>query len=129
MRLPRRVVIAVLGLGVFGVGLLGAVQGRHWLALDGTDWTAMDAAERAAWTQGFLAGRALGQVSDSLANDTLALARELDRMRQSGAFAFNFAPPLYTNRLGDFYFWENHRPLPLWRAMLDVNRELQSGER
>ncbi len=105
-------------------GFMGARQDRTWFELDGRDWAAMDAPQRMAWTQGFLAGRAVGQLPDSAAQDTLAFAKELAGLRRSG-LAFPYAPSLYLSRMGDYYYWDNHRPHPLWRAMLDVNRELR----
>ncbi len=104
-----------------------ARQDRHWLEVNGTDWTTMDSRQQAAWMQGFLAGRAVGQLPDSVRRDTLAAPRALQQMRQAGTLAFRYAVPLYTNRLNDFYHWENHRPLPLWRGMEDVNQELGRG--
>ncbi len=115
-------------IGFLAAGLLAAAwQGKHWLALDGTDWSSMGATERTAWVQGFLAGQAVGQLPDSVQGDTLAMAGALEQMRRAGDFRFPYAAPLYQSRLADFYFWENHRPLPLWRAIGDVNRELQGG--
>lgn len=114
--------------GLLAIGLIAAGwQGRHWLSLDGSDWSAMGSPERTAWVQGFLAGQAVGQLPDSVRADTLAMARTLEQMRRDGTFRFPYAASLYQSRLGDFYFWENHRPLPLWRAIGDVNRELQGG--
>lgn len=106
-----------------------ARQDRHWLELDGAAWTAMDSRQQAAWMQGFLAGRAAGQLPDSVLRDTLQAPRALQQMRQEGTLVFQYAVPLYTNRLNDFYHWENHRPLPLWRGMEDVNQELLRGGR
>jgi hypothetical protein len=115
-------------LGFVTAGLLAAAwQGKHWLALDGSDWASMGSPERTAWVQGFLAGQAVGQLHDSVRADTLAMARALEQMRREGVFNFPYAAPLYQSRLGDFYFWENHRSLPLWRAIGDVNRELRGG--
>lgn len=119
----RRAILA----GLAGFGIAAGVQGKHWLALDGADWATMGSAERGAWVQGFLAGQATGRLPDSVRQDTLAMARTLDAMRRSGALEFPYAASVYQNRLADFYFWENHRALPLWRAMNDVNRELQGG--
>lgn len=122
------------GMGLTGAVLVAALLGpamarqdRHWLALDGSDWTAMDSRAQAAWMQGFLAGRAVGQLPDSVRQDTLAAPRELQRLRADGGLVFKWAVPLYTNRLNDFYHWDNHRALPLWRAMEDVNQELGRG--
>jgi hypothetical protein len=104
-------------------GFLGARQDRSWLELDGRDWAAMGATQRMAWTQGFLAGRAVGQVPDSLSRDTTAFSQDLTQLRRRGRLAFAYAPSLYVSLMGDYYYWENNRPHQLWRAMLDVNDE------
>ena len=127
MRLRSRVLVALLGIAVLSLGTAMARQDRHWLELDGRDWAAMDSREQAAWMRGFLAGRAAGQVPDSVIRDTLAVAKELARLRQTGELVFRYAVPLYTNRLNDFYHWDNHQLLPLWRGMSDVNAELERG--
>jgi len=85
----------------------------------------MEATQRMAWAEGFLAGRAVGQVPDSLARDTVAFSQDLTQLRRSGGLVFAYAPTLYVSRMGDYYHWENHRPHPLWRAMLDINDELK----
>jgi hypothetical protein len=121
-----RPVAAGLVLGVLlTAGFAAARQDRTWLELDGGDWAAMDAAQRMAWSQGFLAGRAVGQLPDSLVADTTAFAAALTGLRRGGTLAFPFAASLYVSRMGDYYYWENHRPHPLWRAMLDVNAGLK----
>lgn len=106
-------------------GFMTAQQDRSWFELDGRDWIGMDAPQRVAWAQGFLAGRAVGQVPDSAARDTIFLAQELTRLRRDGTLAFPYAASLYVSRMGDYYYWENHRPHPLWWAMQDVNGELK----
>ena len=106
-------------------GFMGARQDRSWLDLDGRDWGTMDAPQRVAWTQGFVAGRAVGQLPDSVARDTLLFATLLSSLKREGGLVFPYAPSLYVSRMGDYYYWENHRPHPLWRAMLDVNGELK----
>ena len=123
-----RWLVAVLGVATgsfLTAGYMSARQDRTWFELDGRDWIAMDAPQRVAWTQGFLAGRAVGQVPDSVARDTIAFAQGLNQLRRGGALVFPYAPSLYVSRMGDYYYWENQRPHPLWRAMLDVNGELK----
>ena len=102
-----------------------ARQEKSWFELNGSDWIAMDAPQRVAWTQGFLAGRAVGQVPDSVARDSIAFAQELTQLRQGRGLAFPYAAPLYVSRMGDYYYWENHRQHPLWWGMQDVNGELK----
>ena len=106
-------------------GFIAGRQDRSWLDLDGRDWGTMDAPQRVAWTQGFLAGRALGQLPDSIARDTILSANALMGLKREGALVFRYAPPLYVSRMGDYYHWDNHVTHPLWRGMLDVNEELK----
>jgi hypothetical protein len=117
--------LGVMAGSLLTAGFIWARQDRAWFDLDGQDWGTMEAPQRVAWTQGFLAGRAVGQLPDSATGDTLLFARELTRLRREKGLVFPFAPSLYVSRLGDYYYWENHRPHPLWRAMLDVNMELK----
>jgi len=123
-----RWLVAVLGVAAgsfLTAGYMSARQDRTWFELDGRDWIAMEAPQRVAWTQGFLAGRAVGQLPDSVARDTIALVQGLNQLRRGGALAFPYAPSLYASRMSDYYYWENHRPHALWWAMLDVNGELK----
>ena len=114
----------VLG-SLLTAGFMWGRQDRSLFDLNGQDWGAMDAPQRVAWAQGFLAGRALGQLPDSVARDTALFATELVNLKREGRLVFPYAPSLYVSRMGDYYYWENHRPHPLWRAMLDVNGELK----
>lgn len=121
----RRTLLLLLAGALLGAGAVSALSERHWLLLDGGDWQRFGGAEREAWTQGFLAGHAVGRLPDSTARDTLASAAELARQRQEGTLALPFASPVYTARLGDYYRWENHRAHPLWRGLLNVHAELR----
>ncbi len=123
-----RWVVATAGMiagSLLTAGFMGARQDRSWFELDGRDWAIMEAPQRVAWAQGFLAGRAVGQMPDSMARDTTVFAQDLTQLRRGGGLAFPYASSLYVSRMGDYYYWENHRPHPLWRAMLDVNAELK----
>lgn len=121
----RRTLLLLLAGAFLGAGAASALADRHWLLLDGSDWQRFSGAEREAWTQGFLAGHAVGRLPDSVARDTLASAAELARQRQEGSFALPFASSVYTARLGDYYRWENHQAHPLWRGLLNVHAELR----
>ena len=124
--MTRRGAFLLLLAGVLlGTGFASAVADRHWLLLDGDDWQRFSAAEREAWTMGFLAGHAVGRLPDSVARDTLAAAARLAEQRRAGSFALPYGSPVYTARMGDYYRWENHRAHPLWRGLLDVNAELR----
>jgi hypothetical protein len=124
-RAAKAGIIGLVAGSLLTAGFIGARQDRSWLDLDGRDWGTMDAPQRVAWAQGFLAGRALGQLPDSAGRDTALFAGELASLKREGHLVFPYAPSLYVSRMGDYYYWENHRPHPLWRAMLDVNGELK----
>jgi hypothetical protein len=121
----RRTLLLLIAGALLGAGAVSALAERHWLLLDGSDWQRFSGAEREAWTQGFLAGHAVGRLPDAVERDTLASAAELARQRQEGTFALPFASPVYTARLGDYYRWENHQGHPLWRGLLNVHAELR----
>jgi hypothetical protein len=123
-----RVVTLATGLlagALLTTAFIGARQDRPWFALDGHDWAAMDGSQRTAWMQGFVAGRAVGQLPDAVVRDTAALALSVPKMQKSGELVFPFAPSLYASRMNDYYHWDNHQPTPLWRAMLELNSELK----
>ncbi|HEX5818409.1 MAG TPA: hypothetical protein VFY20_06015 [Gemmatimonadales bacterium] len=121
----RRTLLLLVAGALLGAGAASALTDRHWLLLDGSDWQRYSGAEREAWTQGFLAGHAVGRLPDSVSRDTVASAAELARRRQEGSFALPYASPVYTARLGDYYRWENHQAHPLWRGLLNVHAELR----
>ena len=123
-RAGRAGILGAVAGSLLTAGFMAARQDRSWFELDGHDWVAMDAPQRFAWTQGFLAGRAVGQVPDSAARDTTLFVQDLTQLRR-GTLAFPYAASLYVSRMGDYYYWENHRPHPLWWAMQDVNGELK----
>jgi hypothetical protein len=120
-----RTPLLLLAGALTGAGATSAIADRHWLLLDGGDWQRFGGVEREAWTQGFLAGHAVGRLPDSVARDTIASATELARQRQDGSFALPYASTVYTARLGDYYRWENHQAHPLWRGLLNVHAELR----
>ena len=41
-----------------------------------------------------------------------------------GRFRFPYAANVYVSRINDYYWWENHRPLPTWYAFWEVNTSL-----
>lgn len=122
--MTRRAAALVLAGVLLGAGVTAAASDRHFLQMDGADWARFGALEREAWAQGFLSGHAVGRLAEPVAADTLAAAAELERRRAAGELALPYASHVYTARLGDYYRWENHQRLPLWRGMLDVSREM-----
>ncbi|MEO7987271.1 MAG: hypothetical protein ABI766_12120 [Gemmatimonadales bacterium] len=96
---------------------------RHWSALNGEDWRAMGPAAQTAYAEGFLTGSAFGQASEH-AGDSAGLTQEIARLRHDGRFRLPFGANVYISRINDYYWWENHRPFPLWYAFWEVNSSL-----
>jgi hypothetical protein len=121
----KRWCLAALLVGAALTGSSWARQdsGRDWLAVSGDRWRRMNAAERLAYTEGFLAGAALSQALNG-ARDTTAVRTALEDLSRSGRFRFPFGANVYASRVSDFYWWKNHLPLPTWYAFLEVNTTL-----
>ena len=45
-------------------------------------------------------------------------------LTRTGRFRFPYGANVYVTRLNDYYWWENHRPLPPWYAFWEVNTSL-----
>ena len=43
---------------------------------------------------------------------------------RDGRFRFPYAANVYVTRVNDYYWWENHRPLPIWYGFWEVNASL-----
>ncbi len=97
----------------------------HWLSRNGDDWRAMAPTAQTAYAEGFLAGSALEQASVA-ASDSAGLTQEIVRLRRDGRFRLPYGANVYISRINDYYWWENHRPLPLWYAFWEVNSSLTS---
>lgn len=114
------------------LGAVGFVAGRawpgpdpdtHWLARDGNDWRAMSPAAQTAYAEGFLAGAALGQAS-AASTDSAGLTQEITKLRRDGRFRLPYGANVYMSRINDYYWWEDHRPFPLWYGFWEVNSAL-----
>jgi hypothetical protein len=112
---------------------------RHWIERDGTDWGRLGHEAQTAYVEGFLAGAALGQAAEQAcsqqalraqrqgcewAGDSAGLTRTLGERRRSGGFRFPYGANVYASRISDYYWWHNHRPLPIWYAFWEVNAVL-----
>jgi hypothetical protein len=112
---------------------------RHWIERNGTDWGRMGHDAQTAYVEGFLAGAALGQAAEQAcsqqelraqrqgcewAGDSAGLTRTLGERRRSGGFRFPYGANVYASRISDYYWWHNHRPLPIWYAFWEVNAVL-----
>jgi hypothetical protein len=83
----------------------------------------MEPDARLAYVEGFLAGAALTQAIGR-ARDSAGVRGVLDSLRQQGKIRFPYGANVYASRLSDYYWWENHVPLPTWYAFLEVNTTL-----
>jgi hypothetical protein len=83
----------------------------------------MEPDARLAYVEGFLAGAALSQAAGG-ARDSAALRQGLERLRSKGGLRFPFGANVYAARISDYYWWENHTPLPTWYAFMEVNTAL-----
>ncbi len=83
----------------------------------------MGPAAQTAYAEGFLAGSAFGQASEE-ATDSAGLTQEIARCVMTGGSGSRYGANVYISRINDYYWWENHRPLPLWYAFWEVNSSL-----
>jgi hypothetical protein len=96
---------------------------RHWLGVNGADWRRMKPDTRLAYVEGFLAGAALSQAATG-ARDSAQVRMAIEKLTRDGGLRFPYGANVYSSRMSDFYWWENHVPLPTWHAFLEVNTAL-----
>jgi len=96
---------------------------RHWLGVNGADWRRMKPDTRLAYVEGFLAGAALSQAATG-ARDSAQVRTAIEKLSHNGGLRFPYGANVYSSRISDFYWWENHVPLPTWHAFLEVNTAL-----
>jgi hypothetical protein len=120
--------LAVTGMAMtllLGAGRIAAVQAaqepRRWVAFDGRDWTGFAPREKQAYVAGFLAGAAAAVANT---RDTAVVRRSVDSLYQAGALRFPFGHMVYANQLDEFYWWDNHVPIPLHVALASINQRL-----
>jgi hypothetical protein len=83
----------------------------------------MEPDARLAYIEGFLAGAALSQAA-ARARDTAGVRIAIERLTRDGGLRFPYSANVYAARISDYYWWENHVPLPTWYAFLEVNTTL-----
>jgi hypothetical protein len=121
MVLTGAAVGVLLGAGVV-IGA-GATQERwRWVALDGRDWSRFAPREKQAYIAGFLAGAAAGAMSTP---DTAVIRRTVDSLNRTGALRFPFGAMVYATQLDEFYWWENHLPIPMYLALSSINQRMR----
>jgi hypothetical protein len=110
-------------------GLMASQEPRRWLAYDGRDWTQFAPKEKQAYVAGFLAGAAGAAAgAASAATDTVVLRRTVDSLYRAQALRFPFGHMVYATQLDEFYWWDNHVPVPLYVALWSINQRLRQNE-
>ena len=109
----------------------GPVPDRHWSERNGEDWRALGPSEQVAYTEGFLAGAAFGQAAQltcpercEIGTDSAGLQQTMATFRRNASFRLPFGANVYVSRVNDYYWWEDHRPFPLWYGFWEVNSAL-----
>ena len=119
-----------------GACVAGPGPEPHWSQRNGDDWRAWGPTAQTAYVEGFLAGAGFGQA----AGRALAAAERSERappglatrpvcaaigeLRTTGGFRLPLRRQRLRSRINDYYWWDNHRPLPTWYAFWEVNASL-----
>ena len=121
----RAAAMAVAGAALLGVGLAAdaraAQEPRRWVMLDGRDWTQFAPQQKQAYVAGFLAGAAAVATSNP---DTTVIRRTVDSLYQAGGLQFPLGHMVYATQLDEFYWWDNHIPIPLYLALSSINQRM-----
>lgn len=133
-RRGRHTQILIITAGIvlaWAAGIAGAVQQpRHSLLLTGEDWRSWNLNERERYLNGFLAGAAAEQtraaaVRASDTQDSSAVSSSAAwTLHANASLQFRFAPSVYEAQLDDYYWWTNHRGVPILDAMIAINRAM-----
>ena len=127
-----------LGAVGFLAGRVSAGSGpdRHWSTQNGNDWRALGPEAQVAYADGFLAGAGFAQAAGGCSKgsegacpersegDSANLRETMATLYRTGRFRFPYGANVYVSRINDYYWWENHRPLPTWYAFWEVNTSL-----
>jgi hypothetical protein len=52
----------------------------------------------------------------------------VDSLYRGGALRFPFGHMVYATQLDEFYWWDNHVPIPLYLALSSINRRLKGQD-
>ena len=117
--------MAVAGAALLGVGLAvdarAAQEPRRWVMLDGRDWTQFAPPQKQAYVAGFLAGAAAAATSHP---DTAVIRTTVDSLYRARRLRFPLGPTVYATQLDEFYWWDNHIPIPLYLALSSINQRM-----
>jgi hypothetical protein len=117
--------MAVAGAALLGASLAvdarAAQVPRRWMTLDGRDWTQFAPQQKQAYVAGFLAGAAAAATSNP---DTAVIRATVDSLYQAGGLRFPLGHMVYATQLDEFYWWDNHVPIPLYLALSSINQRM-----
>ena len=115
--------MTVAGVALFGAGLSvdarAAQEPRRWVMLDRRDWSGFAPQQKQAYVAGFLAGAAAGAITTP---DTAVIRATVDSLYQAGGLRFPLGHMVYATQLDEFYWWDNHIPVPLYLALSSINQ-------
>ena len=122
------IALAVAAVAFAAGRITGSQEGRRWVQYDGREWTQFLPREKQAYVAGFLAGGALADAQAAGAADSTAVHRAVDSLVRAGRLRFPFGHMVYVTQLDEFYWWENHLPVPLYVALRDIDGRLKGHE-
>ena len=112
----------------------GAAMARqrdpHPTILAGAYWAQLRSNEKQIYLAGFLAGAAAEQVrgramAEGTSADSLAVSSHaIGELRAARELHFRFGTPVYSAQIDDFYWWQNHRDVPIVDAMIRFNGDM-----
>jgi hypothetical protein len=89
--------------------------------LDGRDWIQFTPQQKLAYVAGFLAGAAAVAATNP---DTTVIRRTVDSLSRAGGLLFPLGSTVYVTQLDEYYWWDNHVPIPLYLALTNINQRM-----
>ena len=135
----RRLAVGLTGglicvLGAFAAGRRtegAAMQPRRAALLNGADWAAYGPKEKDAYLSGFIAGagaeqaRALAALAGDSLDSSAVSSSAITRLTDEKQIRFSYAPSVYAAQVDDFYWWVDHREIPIVDVMITINRQMK----
>ena len=135
----RRTAVGLTGglicvLGAFVAGRdsgPAATQPRHPALKTGVDWAAYGPKEKDAYLSGFIAGagaeqaRALAALAGDSLDSSAVSSSAITRLKDGKQLRFSYAPSVYTAQIDDFYWWVDHRDVPIVDVLITINRQVR----
>jgi hypothetical protein len=125
MAVRRAAAMAAAGVALLGAGVAADARAgqepRRWVMLDGRDWIQFSPQQKQAYVAGFLAGAAVTATNNP---DTAVVRTTVDSLYQVGGLPFPLGHMVYATQLDEFYWWDNHIPIPLHLALSSINQRM-----